>query len=80
MRRGGVGWYPHSNFIHIDSGPVRNWTLDGSDFADLLMFDGRRLRLPAPRRPLTVSERIELRRQLARAEFLARIRRLGFNP
>src|SRR5438874_10379586 len=31
---GGVGWYPHSGFFHIDSGPVRNWTLDerGLDF------------------------------------------------
>src|SRR3954471_23265939 len=27
MQRGGVGWYPHSGFIHLDSGPVRNWTL-----------------------------------------------------
>lgn len=25
MRRGGVGWYPHSGFLHIDCGPVRNW-------------------------------------------------------
>jgi uncharacterized protein YcbK (DUF882 family) len=24
MQRGGVGWYPHSGFIHIDTGPVRN--------------------------------------------------------
>jgi uncharacterized protein YcbK (DUF882 family) len=80
MRRGGVGWYPHSNFIHIDSGPVRNWTLDGTGFDDLLMFDGRRLRFDAPHRPLTVGERIELRRRLARAEFLARVRGLGFNP
>ena len=30
MHRGGVGWYPHSGFIHIDTGPVRNWTLDES--------------------------------------------------
>jgi Bacterial protein of unknown function (DUF882) len=28
MQRGGVGWYPHSGFIHIDAGPIRNWTLD----------------------------------------------------
>jgi len=27
MQRGGVGWYPHSGFIHIDTGPVRTWTL-----------------------------------------------------
>jgi len=26
MQRGGVGWYPHSSFMHIDTGPVRNWT------------------------------------------------------
>ena len=25
MQRGGVGWYPHSSFMHMDSGPVRNW-------------------------------------------------------
>jgi uncharacterized protein YcbK (DUF882 family) len=80
MRRGGVGWYPHSHFIHIDTGPVRNWTLDGAGFADLLLFDGQRLRFPAAHGPLTVDERIELRRRLARAEFLARVRSLGVNP
>lgn len=25
MSRGGVGYYPHSNFIHVDVGPVRHW-------------------------------------------------------
>lgn len=80
MRRGGVGWYPHSNFIHIDSGPVRNWTLDGAGFGDLLMFEGHSLRFASPHRPLTVTDRIELRRQLARAEFLARVHKLGFSP
>ncbi|MDU0888484.1 MAG: DUF882 domain-containing protein, partial [Haemophilus parainfluenzae] len=22
---GGVGYYPYSNFIHVDTGPVRTW-------------------------------------------------------
>ncbi len=25
LARGGVGYYPHSNFVHIDTGAVRNW-------------------------------------------------------
>jgi hypothetical protein len=74
MRRGGVGWYPHSGFIHIDTGPVRNWTLDQSGLGNLLLFDGKGGLLPfaGARRPLTVTERLSLQHQLARAEFIAR--------
>lgn len=25
FKAGGVGYYPNSNFIHVDTGPVRNW-------------------------------------------------------
>jgi uncharacterized protein YcbK (DUF882 family) len=28
LRRGGVGYYPHSDFIHIDVGRVRQWCFD----------------------------------------------------
>ena len=52
---GGVGWYPHSGFFHIDTGPVRNWTLDerGLDFLLLnrkneLLTSARRTRLVLP--------------------------------
>ena len=41
MRYGGVGWYPRSGFLHIDCGPVRNWTLDEQRL-DLLLLGPRR--------------------------------------
>jgi uncharacterized protein YcbK (DUF882 family) len=25
MKMGGVGYYPRSGFIHVDTGPVRSW-------------------------------------------------------
>jgi uncharacterized protein YcbK (DUF882 family) len=25
LRRGGVGYYPSSGFVHVDVGPVRRW-------------------------------------------------------
>src|SRR5271167_2545221 len=94
MERGGVGWYPHSGFIHIDTGPVRNWTLDDRGLDGLLVFDGQHLRMVGKAgegnnrmllgggawQPLTVTERLGLQRQLARAEFLARTRSLRFSP
>jgi uncharacterized protein YcbK (DUF882 family) len=93
MKRGGVGWYPQSGFIHLDCGPVRNWTLDQKNLNKLLLFDGGRIEIgpdgellisarrrhgigfPIAGRPLTVSERLALHRNLARAEFLARQQR-----
>ena len=88
MQRGGVGWYPHSGFIHIDTGPIRNWTLDERGLDDLLIFDDRRLRfdgtsrvlLSGQRRPLPVAQRLTLQDQLERAEFLARFVGLRINP
>jgi uncharacterized protein YcbK (DUF882 family) len=85
MQRGGVGWYPHSGFFHLDSGPVRNWTLDGQGLDRLLLrlqdFLARgglsvsqrgELLAGRARRPLRVSQRLALHRVLAKVEFLAR--------
>jgi len=44
MGRGGVGWYPRSHFIHLDTGPTRNWEIDGSGL-DILLA-GQRLGSP----------------------------------
>src|SRR6476620_4297122 len=43
MQRGGVGWYPQSGFLHIDTGPVRNWDLDENGLGSL-PSDGQRRR------------------------------------
>jgi uncharacterized protein YcbK (DUF882 family) len=73
MQRGGVGWYPRSHFVHLDTGPVRHWELDGSGF-DLLLTSGRvRLGLVNGRiRPGLVTNRLVAHRALARHEYLAR--------
>jgi hypothetical protein len=26
LRRGGVGYYPKTGFMHIDTGPIRYWS------------------------------------------------------
>ena len=26
LKRGGVGYYPHSRFVHVDVGPIRYWS------------------------------------------------------
>jgi uncharacterized protein YcbK (DUF882 family) len=67
MKRGGVGWYPRSHFIHLDSGPVRNWEMDGAGLDGMLAGHlGRPGHLP------TVAERLARQRALARDEFLRR--------
>jgi len=87
MQRGGVGWYPNSHFIHLDSGPVRNWDLGGEGFERLLLEmrdliakgdldvspDGT-LTLGGKQRPLTAKQRLALHRLVAKAEALANTR------
>jgi uncharacterized protein YcbK (DUF882 family) len=84
MQRGGVGWYPQSHFIHLDTGPVRNWDLGGEGFLRLLLEmreliangalsvspDGV-LSLGDAQKPLSASQRLALHRLVAKAEALA---------
>jgi len=77
MKRGGVGWYPSSYFIHLDSGPTRNWELDGGNFDRLLGGGFSRQDLLGPPRPghmLNVRERLARSHAQARQEFLLRRR------
>jgi uncharacterized protein YcbK (DUF882 family) len=87
MQRGGVGWYPHSHFIHMDSGPVRSWTFDSQGLDRLLIAGRRRRGQPMlvtdgkgsrggdnREGPLTVKERIALQRALAKRNLRLRSR------
>jgi uncharacterized protein YcbK (DUF882 family) len=65
MKRGGVGWYPNSHFIHLDSGPVRHWAIEMVGLESMLSGH-------APHRPLTVRERLRLQHELAHHELLKR--------
>jgi uncharacterized protein YcbK (DUF882 family) len=81
MQRGGVGWYPSSGFIHLDSGPVRSWTLDGHGFGRLLLGTQNtpwfhepisisptgELRMSRAGQPVTTTDRLAMHRLLSRA-------------
>src|SRR5262249_23873879 len=41
MQRRGVGWDPHSRFMHIDTGPVRTWDLDHPKLVTLISGNRR---------------------------------------
>jgi uncharacterized protein YcbK (DUF882 family) len=81
MERGGVGWYPHSGFIHIDTGPVRNWTLGERWLDDLLRSNSRPRRIDSKKtlptgdvnRSVGMEEQHTARYRLVRTEFLSRL-------
>jgi uncharacterized protein YcbK (DUF882 family) len=79
MARGGVGWYPDNHFIHLDSGPIRNWTIDDSVRTAAKGTKGGRVydvfqpaRIAesgqAIKRPLSVRERLQLQRAVAKRQ------------
>ena len=77
MSRGGVGWYPTNHFIHLDSGPIRNWTIDAT-IRGTRTRNGRVLDIFQPariaesgqaiKRPLSVKERLQLQRAVAKKQ------------
>ncbi len=65
LQRGGVGWYPSSNFVHLDVGGVRAWPRMSYDQLARLFPDGKTVHLAADGRTLP-------RYQEARAEIASR--------
>jgi uncharacterized protein YcbK (DUF882 family) len=61
LQHGGVGWYPSSNFVHLDVGSVRAWPRMSYDQLARLFPDGKTVHLAADGRALP-------RYQEARAE------------
>ena len=52
MQVGGVGFYPGSSFVHVDTGSVRAWPRMTRDQLVRLFPDGKTAHLPADGRPL----------------------------
>lgn len=65
MQYGGVGYYPSSAFVHVDTGSVRAWPRMSQEQLARLFPDGKTLHLPANGKPLPGYE-------LAKAEILPR--------
>ncbi len=65
LQHGGVGWYPSSNFVHLDIGNVRAWPRMSYDQLARLFPDGKTVHLAADGRALP-------RYQEARAEIASR--------
>jgi uncharacterized protein YcbK (DUF882 family) len=73
MARGGVGWYPRSHFVHLDTGPTRSWRMDGVGLDRVLTASaGGGARGPRGQARLSVADRLARHRALARSEFLHR--------
>ncbi|MGP0059843.1 MAG: DUF882 domain-containing protein [Beijerinckiaceae bacterium] len=65
LQMGGVGYYPGTNFVHIDVGGVRHWPRMSYDQLARLFPDGKTVHIPSNGQPLA-------RYEEARAEIQAR--------
>ncbi len=52
LQRGGVGYYPTANFVHLDVGSVRHWPRMSYDQLVRLFPDGKTVHIPSNGQPL----------------------------
>ncbi|RAI30774.1 hypothetical protein CH338_27040, partial [Rhodoplanes elegans] len=52
LHRGGVGYYPGSQFIHVDTGSIRHWPRMTYDQLAKVFPDGRTVHVPSNGKPL----------------------------
>jgi uncharacterized protein YcbK (DUF882 family) len=72
MARGGVGWYPRSHFVHLDTGATRSWEMDGTGLDRVLLAGDYGGHVRREQAPLSIADRLARHRALARREFLRR--------
>jgi uncharacterized protein YcbK (DUF882 family) len=70
MQYGGVGYYPSSAFVHVDTGSVRAWPRMSEDQLARLFPDGKTVHLPPSGKPLARYEEAKVE-VLSRKQALA---------
>jgi uncharacterized protein YcbK (DUF882 family) len=78
MRRGGVGWYPQSKFVHLDVGPVREWTMGGTLPAGLGFKNLLAPGVSEFKGPFNKQQRIQIGHELAKLQYRQRMRGLFY--
>jgi hypothetical protein len=70
LEHGGVGWYPSSNFVHLDVGGIRSWPRMSYDQLSSLFPDGKTVHIAADGRTLPGYDqaRVELAERGGEAE------------
>jgi uncharacterized protein YcbK (DUF882 family) len=79
LHLGGVGWYPQNRFVHLDVGPVRDWTMGGVLPANLGFKNLLAPGVDEFKGPFSKQQRMDIGHALAKAQYQQRMRGLFYN-